>query len=326
MTPVFITGVAGFIGAALAERLLRDGHAVAGVDNVNDYYDVSLKEARLARLAAYPQFEFVRMNLTERAALFALFKRLRPTQVVNLAAQAGVRYSLKDPHTYVESNLVGFVNILEACRMLRVEHLVYASSSSVYGASADLPFSERQCADRPLSLYGATKRANELLAYSYAHLYALPATGVRFFTVYGPWGRPDMALYNFTEALLHGRALTLYDGGRGLRDFTYIDDTVEALCRILPRPPAAAADDPPHCVVNTGGGKSVIVTEFVALLERLSGKSACLEMLPPQAGDAPATLADATRLETRYGFRPRIGLEEGLARYLEWHIPYYAAR
>ena len=332
--PVLITGVAGFIGNHVALRYLEAGRAVVGLDDVNDYYDTELKEARLRRLAAHGGHRFHRLDLTDRAALEALFRDDRFSTVIHLAAQAGVRHSLTNPHAYASSNLVGFLNVLECCRHAGVGHLVYASSSSVYGAVTAMPFSVHQNVDHPLSLYAATKKANELMAHSYSHLYRLPTTGLRFFTVYGPWGRPDMAIFAFTRAILAGEPIPVFNGGRMRRDFTYIDDVVDGICRLAERPAApnpgwdGAAPDPgtsaaPYRLYNIGNNEPVDLLAMIALLEDALGRKASMQMLPMQAGDVPETCADIADLVRDSGFRPATPLSVGIGRFVEWYRAYY---
>jgi len=331
---ILLTGVAGFIGYHVAERLLARGDEVIGLDNLNDYYDVRLKEARLARLTGRPGFDFHRLNVADRAGLEALFRDTRPQRVVHLAAQAGVRYSLQNPHAYVESNLVGFLHILEGCRHQGVEHLVYASSSSVYGANTRMPFSVHHNVDHPLSLYAASKKANELMAHTYSHLYGLPTTGLRFFTVYGPWGRPDMALFLFTRAILEGRPIDVYNEGRMRRDFTYIDDIVEGVVRVTDRVPAGNPDwsgeqpDPgtsraPYRIYNIGNHAPVELLRLIALLEAALGRRAQKRFLPMQPGDVPATYADVDDLARDVGFQPATPIEEGVRRFVAWYRDFY---
>ncbi len=329
-----VTGTAGFIGYHLAERLLARGDSVVGVDNVNDYYDVSLKEARLARLARHPGHRFEKLDLADRAALTRVFDEARPQVVVNLAAQAGVRYSLTNPHAYVESNLVGFVNVLEACRHHDVEHLVYASSSSVYGANTKVPFSVHDNVDHPLSLYAASKKANELMAHTYSHLYRLPTTGLRFFTVYGPWGRPDMAMFLFTKAILEGRPIDVFNYGDMQRDFTYIDDIVEGVVHTADHvatanPQWSGADpDPgtsnaPYRLYNIGNNQPVQLMELIALIEEELGVEAEKNFLPMQPGDVPATYADVDDLVADVGFKPETPLDVGVKRFVAWYREFY---
>jgi len=337
MPNILITGCAGFIGFHLSERLLKTAgrdDQIVGVDNLSDYYDVRLKQARLARLTVRPNFRFVKLDLAEREAVARLFRETRFEKVINLAAQVGVRYSLTNPEAYVDSNLVGFQNLLEACRRNSVRHLVFASSSSVYGANTRMPFSVHDPTDHPVSLYAATKKANELMAHVYAHLYGLPATGLRFFTVYGPWGRPDMAYFVFTQAILEGRPIQVYNHGKLQRDFTYVDDIVEGLVRVLGRPPqpdpnwSADRPDPatsaaPYRIYNIGNHQPVELMTFIRVLEDKLGKKARLELLPMQPGDVLATYADVDDLARDVGFRPQTSLEEGLGRFVEWYREYY---
>lgn len=334
--PILLTGAAGFIGYHVAERLLSEGERVVGVDNLSDYYDVGLKRARLARLAASSNFEFIEIDIADRVAVPALFEQFQPSSCVHLAAQAGVRYSLEHPHAYLDANLAGTLNILEGCRHNPVSHLVYASSSSVYGSNAVLPFSVRQGVDHPLSLYAATKKANEMMAHSYSHLYGIPTTGLRFFTVYGPWGRPDMAMFIFAKAILEGRPIQLFNHGDMQRDFTYIDDIVEGIVTLLRKPPAAdpswdaVAGDPgtsaaPYRVFNIGNHRPVKVPYVIELLEKELGVRAVIENLPMQAGDVPATFADIDDLHTLTGFWPRTNIEEGIKRFAAWYLTYFRA-
>ena len=331
---VLVTGAAGFIGSALSHRLLDRGDEVVGLDNINDYYDVSLKEARLRKLHARSGFSFHRQALEERNKLEGLFQREQPQRVVNMAAQAGVRYSLENPHAYVDSNLVGFVNLLECCRNNRVEHLVYASSSSVYGANTSMPFSVHDNVDHPLSLYAATKKANELMAHTYSHLYDLPTTGLRFFTVYGPWGRPDMALFKFTKAILEGKPIDVFNYGHHRRDFTYIDDIVEGMLRTLdqvaqPNPdwsgeaPDSASSRAPYRLYNIGSNRPVELLRYIEVLEQCIGKKAEKNLLPMQPGDVPDTYADVDALARDVGYRPQTTVEEGVARFVGWYRDFY---
>ena len=330
---ILVTGAAGFIGMHVTRRLVAAGHRVVGIDNLNAYYDPKLKEARLAQLAPLPGFSFHKVDLADRAAMESLFARERFPAVVHLGAQAGVRRSLVDPHAYVEANIVGFINVLEGCRHNDCRHLIYASSSSVYGSNKHMPFSTRQNVDHPLSIYGASKKANELMAHSYSHLFALPATGLRFFTVYGPWGRPDMAMWLFADAIMRGEPLKLFNHGHMLRDFTYVDDVVEAIARLVGLPPKPAADaddtDPsrsqaPWRVYNIGNNKPVEVLKVVTLLEQELGRKAKTEMLPMQPGDVPATYADVDDLMRDTGFRPDTPIEEGVRRFVAWFRGYHA--
>ncbi|MCS6971245.1 MAG: NAD-dependent epimerase [Planctomycetota bacterium] len=332
--PILVTGAAGFIGSHVAHRLLDQGREVLGLDNLNPYYDPKLKEARLARLQARPGFRFAKVDLADRAAMQALFAEQRPELVIHLAAQAGVRYSLENPYAYADANLVGFLHILEGCRATGCRHLVYASTSSVYGLDRAMPFSEHRGGGHPMTLYAATKRANELMAHSYAHLFGLPCTGLRFFTVYGPWGRPDMALFKFTDAMLSGRPIELYNRGEMVRDFTYIDDIVEGVVRIAdipaqPNPswnalqPDPASSSAPWRIYNIGNSQPVQLTAYVEALEEALGMKAERILLPMQPGDVPATEADVSELETVTGFRPRTSVREGVARFVAWYRAYY---
>lgn len=331
---VLVTGSAGFIGSALSLRLLARGDQVIGVDNLNDYYDVGLKRARLARTQAQEGYTDLRMDIEDGGAVAEAFAAHRPDRVVNLAAQAGVRYSIDNPMAYVRTNLVGFANILEACRHQQVEHLVYASSSSVYGANTEMPFSVHHNVDHPLSLYAASKKANELMAHTYSHLYRLPTTGLRFFTVYGPWGRPDMALFKFTRAILADQPIDLYNHGQHRRDFTYIDDIVEGVIRVLdrvaaPNPdwsgaaPDSASSAAPYRLYNIGNNRPVELTHYIQVLEQCLGRQARKNLLPLQAGDVPDTYADVTDLTQDTGYLPSTQVEEGVARFVEWYRGYF---
>ncbi|WP_375463425.1 NAD-dependent epimerase [uncultured Methylobacterium sp.] len=336
MDPVLITGAAGFIGLHVAERYLAAGRTVIGIDNLNDYYDVALKQARLDRLTAHPGFRFVRMDIADDAAVAALFAEHRFRLVIHLAAQAGVRYSLTNPRAYARSNVDGFLNVLEGCRHGGCEHLVYASSSSVYGALTKMPFSVHDNVDHPVSLYAATKKSNELFAHSYSHLYGLPTTGLRFFTVYGPWYRPDMALFLFTKAILAGEPIKVFNHGLMQRDFTYIDDVADGVVRIgdhHPEPNPAwsgAHPDPgtstaPYRLYNIGNNQPVQLLRLIAVLEESLGRKAIKEMLPMQAGDVPATYADVDALAAAVGFAPATSIEAGVARFVRWYRDYYRA-
>lgn len=331
---VLVTGAAGFIGSHVSERLLARGDQVIGLDNLNDYYEVSLKEARLARLTPHPGFSFVKRNVEDREGMAELFAKEQIDGVIHLAAQAGVRYSLQNPHAYVDSNLVGFVNILEGCRHGGVKHLVYASSSSVYGGNTRMPFSEHDNVDHPVSLYAATKKCNELMAHTYSHLFDLPTTGLRFFTVYGPWGRPDMALFLFTKAILEGKPIQVFNHGRMQRDFTFVDDIVEGVIRVFDRPPAAnpefdkAVPDPagswaPYRVFNIGNHQPVELMTYIETLEQALGKTAEKIMLPLQDGDVPATYAETEALTSVTGFKPATTVQQGIAAFVQWYRSYY---
>ncbi|OOG48293.1 capsular biosynthesis protein CpsI [Rhodanobacter sp. C06] len=331
---ILVTGTAGFIGAALAERLLARGDEVLGIDNHNDYYDPALKEARLARFAEHPGYIHVRADLADAPAVNAAFAGFKPQRVANLAAQAGVRYSLQNPQAYVQSNLVGFGNILEACRHGGVEHLVYASSSSVYGANRKLPFAVEDAVDHPVSLYAATKKANELMAHSYSHLYGLPTTGLRFFTVYGPWGRPDMSPMLFADRISRGEAIDVFNHGNHSRDFTYVDDIVEGVIRTLDHPaapdPAYDAQSPnpgssnaPYRVYNIGNDRPVQLLHFIELLEQHLGRTVEKNLLPMQPGDVPDTWADVSALRREVGYAPSTSIEDGVARFVAWYRDYF---
>ena len=333
---VLVTGAAGFIGYHLSERLLQEGHSVTGIDNLNSYYDVGLKKARLERLIPSKSFNFFEMDLSEMENLENIFKNARFDVVVNLAAQAGVRYSLENPHAYVNSNLVGFVNVLECCRHEAVKHLVFASSSSVYGANTKMPFSVHHNVDHPVSLYGATKKANELMAHTYSHLFGLPCTGLRFFTVYGPWGRPDMALFLFTRAILEEKPIQVFNYGKMQRDFTYIDDIIEGIVRTMgsqPEPnPTWSGDNPdpgtsyaPYKIYNIGNNNPVELTDFIATIEKALGHKAKKEFLDLQPGDVVATYADIDALIEDVGFRPYTSIDVGIERFIEWYKAYYGA-
>lgn len=334
--PILVTGAAGFIGFHVSRRLLADGHAVVGLDSMSAYYDVKLKEARRAELAKFANFTFEKLDLADRAKVKDLFTRYRFSYVVNLAAQAGVRYSLIDPHAYIDSNIQGFMNVLEGCRHNGCRHLLYASTSSVYGANTKLPFRTSDNVDHPISLYAATKKANELMAHSYAHLFGLPTTGLRFFTVYGPWGRPDMAMWLFTSAILEDRPIKLFNHGNMRRDFTFVDDVVESVVRLVPKPanrnpdwsgekPDPASSAAPWRVFNIGSSRSVELLDVVALLEEALGKKARQEMLPMQPGDVPDTFADVSALEREVGFRPKTPIAEGVRRFVDWYRAYHSA-
>jgi UDP-glucuronate 4-epimerase len=335
MRPILITGTAGFIGSHVALRLLDDGHRVIGYDNLNDYYDVNLKKARLARFEGHPGYTHITADLADREAVENCFATHRPGHVIHLAAQAGVRYAAENPHVYVSSNVTGTLHILEGCRHFPVEHLIYASTSSVYGANTNMPFKEADSTEHPLTLYAATKKANEMMAHSYAHLYAVPCTGLRFFTVYGPWGRPDMALFLFTKAILSGEPIQVFNYGKHRRSFTYIDDIVEGIVRILECPPKVdpgwRGDTPnpaisgvaPYRIYNIGNENSVELPRYIELLEKELGKKAEMNMLPMQPGDVPDTESDVTSLEEAVDYTPRINVEEGVANFVKWYRDYY---
>jgi UDP-glucuronate 4-epimerase len=333
---IMITGAAGFIGSTLALRLLARGDRVYGIDNLNDYYDVNLKKARLARCQADTKFSFQKLDIADREGMARLFREQRFDAVVNLAAQAGVRYSIENPHAYIDANLVGFANVLEGCRHSNVGHLVFASSSSVYGANTKLPFSEHDNVDHPVSLYAASKKANELMAHTYSHLYGLPCTGLRFFTVYGPWGRPDMALFKFTKGILSGEPIPVFNRGKMVRDFTYIDDIVEGVVRTIDQPaksdsswsgenPDSATSYAPWRVYNIGNNNPVELMRYIEVLEQCLGKKAKLDLMPMQPGDVPATYANTEALEDAVGFKPNTTVEAGVARFVEWYREYYCA-
>ena len=334
---VLVTGTAGFIGSHVAQVLLARGDTVIGFDSLNDYYDVTLKQARLARFIDHPNYIHVQADLADRAAVEQVFAHHRPERVINLAAQAGVRYAAENPHVYVASNVTGFLHILEGCRHHGVQHLVYASTSSVYGANTAMPFSEHASAEHPLTLYAATKKANEQMAHSYAHLYAIPTTGLRFFTVYGPWGRPDMALFLFTRAILDGKPIRVFNHGKHKRSFTYVDDIVEGVVRALDRVPGkdpdwnSAAPDPatsgvaPYRLYNIGNEQPVELLRYIEVLEQCLGRKAQMELLPLQAGDVPDTEADVSDLIANVGYRPQVQVEEGVAKFVDWYRGYYDA-
>jgi UDP-glucuronate 4-epimerase len=329
---VMITGTAGFIGSSLALRLLDRGDKVTGIDNLNDYYDVSLKEARLARLMPWAQFDFVKADISDQGEMERLFSDRHFDAVVNLAAQAGVRYSIENPAAYIKANLVGFGHILEGCRHSGVGHLVYASSSSVYGSNTKLPFSEKDNVDHPISLYAASKKANELMAHAYAHLYGMPTTGLRFFTVYGPWGRPDMALFKFTRGILNDEPIPVFNRGQMVRDFTYVDDIVEGVVRVIDKPAERSdgTNEPdrsasaPWRIFNIGNSHRVPLMDYIQALEKALGKQAKLDLLPEQDGDVLVTEADVTALEIEYDYRPKTRVEHGIQRFVDWYRSYYS--
>jgi UDP-glucuronate 4-epimerase len=331
---ILVTGTAGFIGSHVAHGLLDRGERVVGLDNLNDYYDVSLKKARLERLVVRPGYAHVQLDVGDRAGMEALFASQRPDRIVHLAAQAGVRYAAENPHVYVSSNVTGFLHVLEGARQWGVRHLVYASTSSVYGANARLPFDEHQSTEHPLSLYSATKKANELMAHSYANLHGMPCTGLRFFTVYGPWGRPDMAFFKFTRAILDGRPIPVFNHGNHSRDFTYVDDVVDGVLAVLDRPaspdrswsglaPDPATSRAPYRIYNIGGSRPVPLMHAIALLEESIGRKAEFEMLPLQSGDVPDTAADGSDLARDFGCEPKVAVEEGIPRFVRWYRDYH---
>jgi UDP-glucuronate 4-epimerase len=321
---ILLTGAAGFIGFHVASGLLSRGFSVAGMDNLNDYYDVGLKSSRLKRLSENGKFSFIKADVADKGRLRAVFEDCRPDLVIHLAAQAGVRYSIENPDAYIDSNVSGFFNVLEACRRFPVRHLLFASSSSVYGANKKTPFSESDCVDHPVSLYAATKKANELMAYTYSHMYGIAATGLRFFTVYGPWGRPDMAYFLFTEAILAGKAIRVFGEGELYRDFTYVDDVAAVVNEVAFRPPAADENGARYRIYNVGNNRPEKLTDFIGTLEKLLGKRAVKEYLPMQPGDVPRTCADIEALARDFGFAPATPVEEGLRRFVAWYKAYYA--
>ena len=333
---ILVTGTAGFIGSHVALKLLARGDEVIGFDSLNDYYDVNLKKARLARFMDQPGYTHVQADLSDRAAVEDTFARYKPDRVVHLAAQAGVRYAAENPHVYVSSNVTGTLHILEGCRHHNVGHMVFASTSSVYGANLDMPFNEHQPTEHPLTLYAATKKANEMMAHSYAHLYGVPTTGLRFFTVYGPWGRPDMALFLFTKAILAGEPIKVFNHGQHRRSFTYVDDIVEGVVRALDRVPTAdptwkgESPDPgtsgvaPYRIYNIGNEQPVALLRYIEVLEKCLGRKAVMEMLPLQAGDVPDTEADVSALARDVDYRPGVAVEEGVANFVEWYRAYYS--
>jgi len=329
-----VTGAAGFIGAALSEKLLCRGDQLVGIDNLNEYYDVNLKNSRLNRLSSHSGFSFLLLDISDRSGVSDLLLNGGFDVVVNLAAQAGVRYSMENPSAYIDANLVGFGNILEECRQGKIDHLVYASSSSVYGLNTKLPFTETDSVDHPISLYAATKKANELMAHVYSHLYRVPTTGLRFFTVYGPWGRPDMALFKFTKGILEGIPIPVYNRGEMIRDFTYIDDIVEAVIRVIDKPPESLLSNSegaeestgaatPYRIYNIGNNKAVPLMDYIQALEKALGCKAHLDLLPMQPGDVAATEADVSRLAADFDYRPQVQVREGIAKFVEWYREYY---
>lgn len=333
---ILITGVAGFIGSQLAKRLLNSGHKVIGIDNLNHYYEVTLKKARL-KLLTDNNFLFYQKNIENLDHILDIFDNEKPEVTINLAAQAGVRYSLENPHTYISSNIVGFMNILEACRLYDVKHLIYASSSSVYGANTALPFSVHQNVDHPLNIYAATKKANELMAHSYSSLYDLPTTGLRFFTVYGPWGRPDMALFKFTKSIIEGHSIDVYNNGKMMRDFTYVEDIVESITRLIEKPsqpnkewsgdqPDSGSSYAPYNIYNVGNNRPLNLIDFISSIEEKVGKKAIKNFLPIQAGDVPVTYADVEDLYRKINFRPQTTIKEGVGKFVDWYIDYYKVK
>ncbi len=326
---ILITGSAGFIGGALCRMLLERGNEIVGLDNLNKYYDVKLKQARLDRLTCYGKFSFHKLDIADSNAISELFSHNEFELVVNFAAQAGVRYSIENPKAYIEANLVGFSNVIENCWQHRVRHFIYASSSSVYGASDKLPFSETDTVDRPVSLYAATKKANELIAHTYSHIHNMQTTGLRLFTVYGPWGRPDMAIFRFAQGILEGSPIPVYNQGEMLRDFTYIDDIVESVIRIIDKSPDVGLNDlsssetPNYQIYNIGNSRPVSLTRFIGALENALGKKASLNLLPLQPGDVRATAADVSRFVADFDYRPKVTIEEGVHRFVEWYCNYY---
>ena len=333
---IFVTGSAGFIGSQLCVKLLERGDSVIGIDNLNDYYDPELKKARLARHLNHPKYTHLRLDISNRKALETAFQEHQPQVVVNLAAQAGVRYSIENPHAYIESNIVGFMNVLECCRHFHIEHLVYASSSSVYGANTSIPFSVHDNVDHPLSLYAASKKSNELMAHTYSHLYNLPTTGLRFFTVYGPWGRPDMALFKFTKAILAREKIQVFNHGKHRRDFTYIDDIIEGVLRVIDCPakqnpnwigerPDPGTSLAPWCIYNIGNNCPVELMDFISALENALGKKATIEMLPLQQGDVAETYADVHDLEAQFSYKPKTNIDEGIKNFVDWYLVHFSS-
>lgn len=331
---ILVTGSAGFIGMHVAQKLLERGDAVIGIDNLNEYYDVTLKESRIARLVAYPNFRFEKIDVSKAEELLPLFARERPERVMHLAAQAGVRYSLSHPQAYLDANLQGFLNILEACRHHEVQHLIYASSSSVYGSNTALPFGEDQNIDHPLSLYAATKKANELMAHTYSHLFCLPTTGLRFFTVFGPWGRPDMALFLFAKAILENKSIEIFNSGNMTRDFTFIDDIVESIVRVIDKVatpssnfdmenPHPATSNAPYRIFNVGNSQPIPLMDYIGALENAIGKKAIKKFLPMQPGDVPNTAADTSALERWIDFKPNTTVQYGISKFVKWYRDYY---
>lgn len=337
MKKILVTGAAGFIGSHLSKRLLNEGFEVIGIDNLNDYYDVNLKVSRLNLIESHERFNFIQVSLEDKESMEKFFAEYKPNIVVNLAAQAGVRYSLENPHAYIEANIVGFTNILEGSRHNNVEHLIYASSSSVYGANTSLPFSVHDNVDHPMSLYAATKKANELMAHTYSQLYNLPTTGLRFFTVYGPWGRPDMALFMFTKNIIEGKAINVFNNGEMMRDFTYVDDIVESITRLIEKPATVNEEwsgkkpDPgtsyaPYKIYNIGNNSPVMLMEFIDAIEDKLGKKAIKNFMPLQDGDVPATYADVTDLYRDIDFKPKTNIIDGVGKFIDWYVEYYGVK
>ena len=331
---ILVTGAAGFIGSALVVRLLDKGNTIIGIDNHNNYYDQNLKENRILRYLEHPKYTHLKVDIADRTCIENIFKKYQPDCVVNMAAQAGVRYSIENPMAYIDSNVVGFANILEGCRTQKIQHLVYASSSSVYGGNTQLPFSTNQNVDHPLSLYAATKKSNELMAHSYSHLYGVPTTGLRFFTVYGPWGRPDMALFKFTKAILSGESIKVFNYGNHHRDFTYIDDIVEGIVRVIDRPaepnnkwsglaPSPSSSSAPWRIYNIGNNNSITLMNYIKALELSLDTKAVIEFLPLQLGDVPDTQADVEDFVNAFGYKPNITVEKGVANFVNWYREYY---
>lgn len=337
MKKVLVTGAAGFIGSHLSRRLLSEGFEVIGIDNLNDYYDVNLKISRLDTIKQNENFSFFKVSMEDKESMENLFTEYKPNIVVNLAAQAGVRYSLENPHAYIEANIVGFTNILEGSRHNKVEHLIYASSSSVYGANTSLPFSVHDNVDHPMSLYAATKKANELMAHTYSQLYNIPTTGLRFFTVYGPWGRPDMALFMFTKNIIEGKAINVFNNGEMMRDFTYVDDIVESITRLIEKPATVNAEwsgkkpDPgtsyaPYKIYNIGNNSPVMLMDFIDAIEEKIGKKAIKNFMPLQDGDVPATYADVSDLYRDIDFKPKTNIKDGVSKFIDWYVEYYGVK
>lgn len=337
MKRILVTGAAGFIGSHLANRLLNEGYEIIGVDNINDYYDVNLKKSRLNLIRNHENFKFEKISLEDKEAMESVFSKYKPNIVVNLAAQAGVRYSLENPQAYIEANIVGFTNVLEGSRHHKVDHLIYASSSSVYGANTSLPFSVHDNVDHPMSLYAATKKANELMAHTYSQLYDIPTTGLRFFTVYGPWGRPDMALFLFTQSIINGKPINVFNNGEMMRDFTYVDDIVESISRLIKKPaqpnpkwtgkkPDPGTSYAPYKIYNIGNNSPVNLMDFIEAIEEKIGKKASKNFMPIQAGDVPATYADVADLYRDIDFQPQTNIKDGIGKFIDWYVEYYGVK